>query len=135
MRKQLAHLLLILCGWLAVALGIIGIFLPILPTTPFLLLAGFCFVRSSPRFHTWLVNHRHLGSIVKSFQVDQGIPRKIRQRAVITMWASLGLSAFLVGKWWVALVLAVTGTCVTIYLYRFPVMEDTTLDSNTNSTD
>ena len=70
-RNPVIRYVLLAIGWLSVALGVIGIFLPVLPTTPFLLLAAACFMRSSKRFYLWLVNHRQLGPWI----VDSRIAR------------------------------------------------------------
>ena len=66
-RHRSVRYLLLAIGWLSVALGVIGIFLPVLPTTPFLLLAAACFVRSSRRFYIWLVTHPHLGPWIRDY--------------------------------------------------------------------
>ena len=75
-RKGWVRYLLLGLGWLSVALGIIGAFLPLLPTTPFLLLAAACFMRSSERFYLWLINHKWLGPWVKPYLEGEGIPLK-----------------------------------------------------------
>ncbi|RZA08047.1 MAG: DUF454 domain-containing protein, partial [Proteobacteria bacterium] len=61
-------------GWISLALGILGIFLPLLPTTPFVLLAGICFAKGSPRMHAWLINHPRLGPPIKDWQERRVIP-------------------------------------------------------------
>ncbi len=102
----------------SIALGVIGIFLPLLPTTPFILLAAWCFSHSSQRFHHWLLNHPHLGQIVHTWQDDRGISRSTRNRVVVLIWLSMAVSAMLLKSVWVALVLATVGACVTVYLWR-----------------
>ncbi len=114
---------LISVGWISIVLGVVGIFLPIMPTTPFILLAAWCFARSSPRFHRWLRNHRHLGHIVRSWEDDNGLPRKARNRILMLLWFSLACSSLIIGIWWVALVFLLGGVAVTIYMLRMPVIE------------
>ena len=75
-RSLMLRYVLLAIGWLSVALGVIGIFLPVLPTTPFLLLAAACFARSSPRFYHWLVEHPRLGPWIRDYLDGNGIPLK-----------------------------------------------------------
>ena len=92
-RHRSVRYLLLSIGWLSVALGVIGIFLPVLPTTPFLLLAAACFVRSSRRFYLWLVTHPHLGPWIRDYLEGQGIPLKGKIYALVLMWASIAFPA------------------------------------------
>ena len=108
-------------GCLSIVLGVVGIFLPILPTTPFILLAAWSFARSSERFHLWLINHRRLGPIVHAWQSGEGIPRKVRNRVLLLLWFSLLSTALLLAKPWLVPVLLLVGTSTTIYLMRQPV--------------
>ena len=78
-----------IAGVLAVALGILGIFLPLLPTTPFLLLASACFARGSKRLHRWLLSHRVFGEYLRNFEEGRGIPRKAKIVATVLLWLSL----------------------------------------------
>lgn len=80
-RSPVIRTLLLAIGWLSVSLGIIGIFLPVLPTTPFLLLAAACFARSSRRFYLWLVEHPRLGPWVRDYLDGHGIHSKPRSTA------------------------------------------------------
>jgi len=76
-------------GSLSLALGLIGIFLPLLPTTPFLLLAAACYCRGSEKMHTWLIEHRLFGKYIKDYEEERGIRKKAKITAIITMWASI----------------------------------------------
>ena len=73
-------------------IGIIGIFVPILPTTPFLLLAAFCYARSSNRFYRWLVNNRLFGAYIKNYIEGRGMPLKIKALTIILLWISIGVT-------------------------------------------
>lgn len=114
-------------GWVSVILGVIGIFLPILPTTPFILLAAWAFAQSSQRFYHWLVTHRQLGPIVRDWQSERGISRRVRNRVIGLLWLSLTSSSLIMawmGYWWTAPILAVAGAGVTAYLLRQRVLDD-----------
>lgn len=121
---MLKRYLFIAIGWLSVALGVVGIFLPILPTTPFILLAAWCFARSSQRFHQKLRNHPKLGLIVRSWEDGKGVPRKVRNRVVVLLWFSLLSSSLLIGRVWAAVTFIVIGSCVTWYLFSLPLLND-----------
>lgn len=114
MKKTLYNI----AGTIALLLGIVGIFLPLLPTTPFLLLASACYMRGSERMHRWLMNQRHLGPYLRSYQQGLGIPLRAKVAALATMWTSLTVSIWLVPLVWLRVLLAVIGVAVTIYLLR-----------------
>jgi len=115
------RLLLLVTGWVSLILGIIGVILPLLPTTPFILLSAWCFSQSSKRFHDWLKQHKYFGPMIEDWQSDKGIPKKSRNRAIIFMWCVMVLSIFLVSKFWATLMLVCIGACVSIYLFRLPL--------------
>ena len=106
------------CGCLSVALGVIGIFLPVLPTTPFLLLATACFARSSKRFYLWLVLHPKLGPWVRDYLDGQGLPLKGKIWALVLMWASISFSMWIVPLPWVRVFMLVSAVCVTVYILK-----------------
>ena len=93
---------LLIAGFTAVGLGVLGIFLPVLPTVPFLLLATACFARSSERFYAWLLDHAHLGPMVRPYLEGQGLRRNTKVRAIALIWISISLSLLLVDKGWVS---------------------------------
>lgn len=122
--------LLIVIGWLSVVLGIIGIFLPLLPTTPFLLLAAACFVRSSPRFYQWLIRHPKLGGYVIHYLNGEGMPKKAKLFTILLIWSTMGLSAWLVAPvLWIKLALFITGLLVSAYILRLPTMQPHKINS------
>ncbi|MEX0343451.1 MAG: YbaN family protein [Rhizobiaceae bacterium] len=82
-------------GFLAVGLGVAGVFLPLLPTTPFLLLAAFAFARSSPRLHDRLVNHRKFGPVIENWRQHGAISRRAKFAAVAAMIAAVVISALM----------------------------------------
>lgn len=129
MTNGLARYFLVTLGWVCICLAILGIFLPLLPTTVFLLIAAWCFARSSERFHQWLLNHPKLGPIIHNWQSNAGIARNVRNRAIIVLWISMMISMLIVAKWWVALILVCIGCGVSIYLLRLPVLKNSTSTS------
>ena len=86
---------LILLGSVSVALGVIGIFVPGLPATPFLLIAAACYVRSSERLYHWLLNHKVLGKFVRDYQRDKAMPLRSKIVALASMWSMIGVSVVL----------------------------------------
>jgi uncharacterized protein len=117
-RNPLIRYALLAIGWLSVTLGVIGIFLPVLPTTPFLLLAAACFMRSSKRFYLWLVNHRQLGPWIVDYLEGQGIPLKGKVYAISLMWLSIGLSCYLVPLFWARAFMLSSAVLVSLYIIK-----------------
>lgn len=117
-RHRSVRYALLAVGWLSVALGVIGIFLPVLPTTPFLLLAAACFVRSSRRFYLWLVMHPRLGPWIRDYLDGQGIPRKAKVYALSLMWASIAFSCYLVPMFWARAFMLTSAVLVSLYILR-----------------
>lgn len=110
---------LLALGCLSTALGVAGIFLPLLPTTCFLLSAAWCFARSSPRFHAWLHENRWFGSYLTRYREDRAVPAGLKRGSLTFLWASLGLSAaLLTPPAWVLLLLLGVGLSVTLHVAR-----------------
>lgn len=89
-------ILLSVIGIIAVVLAILGLFLPLLPTTPFLLLASACFIRSSARLHGWLLSNPLFGEYLRNIEEKRGIPLKSKVITLALLWASLGFSIYTV---------------------------------------
>ncbi len=108
-------------GWLALSLGAIGIFLPVLPTTPFLLLAAACFARSSARFYNWLMNNRLFGPYLRAWRHERRIPRHAKILAVAMIVLTIGTSILLfIPLLGAKLATAAVGGAVITYILRFP---------------
>ncbi len=129
--------ILLLVGSLSLALGVLGIFLPILPTTPFLLLAAACFLRSSGRLHKWLVGHPTLGPHLAGFLFGGGVPRSAKRSALLTLWPAIALSCAIVVlrapspalRLWVPVSLVAIAGAVSAYIVTRPECEDVTRGS------
>ena len=120
MLHHIKHSLLIALGIISLLVGVVGIFLPLLPTVPLVLLSAFCFARSSERLHRWLVEHRHFGSIIRNFESGRGVPRRVKLRAITVIWISMGISSWIVARPLLILMLIGIGAAVSVYLYRLP---------------
>jgi len=111
--------LLICLGCIAVGLGLLGIPLPVLPTTPFLLLAAWCFGRSSERLLKWLLTNRLFGDYLRNYVHNRGIPKRVKGYILITLWGTISLSAFFaVNAWWLRLLLITIAIGVTVHILR-----------------
>ena len=119
MSRRLLRPLWLLAGLLALLLGVIGIFLPLLPTTPFVLLAAWCFARGSARCEAWLLNHRLFGPIVRDWRVRRAVPLRAKQLASVMMaLSSIYAGTRLPLAWcWVP---AACCLAVAIWLWRLP---------------
>jgi uncharacterized membrane protein YbaN (DUF454 family) len=111
--------LLLIAGTLALVIGILGVFIPILPTTPFLLLAAACYVRSSQRFYHWLLNNRLLGVYIKNYIEGKGMSRRAKFFTIILLWITIGLSMwFATQNVVIRVILVLVAAGVTTYIIR-----------------
>ena len=116
--KRCVNCLFIIAGTLSLTIGIIGIVLPILPTTPFLLLAAACYAKGSKRFYDWLLGNKWFGNYIKNYYEGRGVPLKVKLYTVSLLWITILASAFLIiDAWWVRIILIVIAIGVTIHLY------------------
>lgn len=105
------------CGSLSLGLGIIGIILPLLPTTPFLLLSAACYAKSSERLYHWLLENKYFGSYIKNYRAGKGIPLKAKITAVSVLWLSLSFTiVFVVPLVAVKILLALIGAYFTGFI-------------------
>jgi len=112
-------------GWVALALGVLGIFLPLLPTTPLVLLAAFFFARGSRRTHIWLLRHRHFGAIVREWQRHRRIPKPAKRTAIGLVCVGFAVSFIFVPNCAYGYVtLIVIGSALLVFLTRLPTTPD-----------
>lgn len=121
-KNKALKALLIFVGWLSVVLGVIGIFLPIMPTTPFLLLAAACFVRTSPKFYQWLVGHPRLGKYLVYYLEGKGIPLKAKIYTIALIAISMSVTSYIVPVTAVKILLPLIGVLVALYIVRQPTL-------------
>lgn len=113
--------LLIIAGWISFILGMIGLLLPVVPTSPFLLLSATCWVRSSPRFYFWLITHRWFGPYLRYYLSGEGIPRRVKLTIIGVLWLMMLPTALLiVSQRWLSATLLIIATGVSIYIARQP---------------
>lgn len=110
------RILYIFMGTMSVGLGIAGILLPVLPATPFMLLAAWCYARSSPRLRRWLVSHPVFGAPIRDFRDDRPLPRGRLISILAILWASIGLSVLIVDPLLLKLLLPAIAASVTTWL-------------------
>lgn len=121
--SKVKRVIYLIIGTVALALGALGLFLPVLPTTPFVILAAACYLRSSKRMHAWILQSRLFGETVENYQAGRGLKRDTKIRALILMWATISISAFFFVDQLIfrgAMFLVAVG--VTIYILGLPTL-------------
>jgi uncharacterized protein len=117
--RSLIRTLLLVAGTVCVVLAVVGMVLPVLPTTPFLLLAAVCYARSSARFYGWLITNRWFGEYIRNYREGKGIPLRHKVVALSLLWLTIGYAAlFAVSFWPARVVLVGIAAGVTIHLLR-----------------
>ena len=123
MNARVRKWLLLSAGILAVGLGVAGAFVPLLPTTPFLLLAAACFARSSDRHYQWLLNHRWMGAYVRNYREHRATTRPVKVVTMVLLWGSIGYAAIAVADGWVVRTLLLSvAVGVTIHVLSLRVV-------------
>ena len=116
--------LLVTFGTIFVGLGIVGIFVPVLPTTPFLLLAAACYARSSQRFYHWLLYNRWFGNYIRNYRQKRGIPLKMKVLTISLLWVTIGVSAiFAVQSLVVRIILVLIAIGVSIHVLSLKTLK------------
>jgi len=119
--------LLTALGVISLALGILGAFLPLLPTTPFVLLSAYLFAKSSEKFHQRLLNHKIFGQLIRDYNEDKSIPLHAKIIAIVTMWPSMLFAIFYIAtdKLWLQILPATIATGITNQILRYKTKKRT----------
>lgn len=127
LRSRGQRLLWILAGVLSLLVGFIGIFLPVLPTAPLILLAAFCFSRGSERLEAWMLNHRRFGPMIHDWRRNRSVPLRAKQLATVMMAASsLGTWWWVQSPWrWAP---GIACVCVALWLWSLPTSQAPSVD-------
>lgn len=121
--KEKTKLILCILGVISLCLGVAGIVLPILPTTPFLLLASFLFYKSSKKLHNWLESNRVFGNYIRCYRKYKAVNRRTKIISIVLLWVTLGISIYLVDVLYVRILLSVVGVGVTVHLIQIKTLE------------
>lgn len=106
-----------------VALGAIGVFVPLLPTTPFLLLAAYLFFKSSDRLYNWLIRNKYFGNYIENYRKYKAITLRSKIFSLLLLWGSITYSSFcFVDEWWIRILLFVVAIGVSIHILRFKTL-------------
>lgn len=114
--------LLICAGSLSLILGVIGAFLPVLPTTPFLLLSAYCYIRSSMKLYLWLINHRFFGNYIYNYLTYRAVTRSTKIGTLFFLWLTLSVSIYITANLHLTVFLVAVGIGVTIHLLVLKTM-------------
>ncbi len=118
------RLLFVSTGSISVVLGSIGMFVPLIPTTPFLLLAAALYLRSSDKLHNWLMNHRIYGKYLTNYMVHRSIPLNVKIFTLILLWVTIITSAlFFIPYLWLSILLILKAVIVTIHILSFKTLK------------
>ncbi|MBN2186607.1 MAG: YbaN family protein [Dehalococcoidia bacterium] len=118
------RVLLLVAGTVSMGLGIVGIFVPLLPTTPFLLLAAACYARSSQRCYSWLLSNKWFGNYIRGYLERKGVPLKIKALTVTLLWITIGSSiAFAVQSFAIRLILLLIAIGVSVHIRCIPTLK------------
>ncbi|MGD8682451.1 MAG: YbaN family protein [Chloroflexota bacterium] len=118
--SPLVRAVLLVVGTVSLALGVIGIFLPVLPTTPFLLVTAACYARASTRLYAWLLGQPSLGPIITAWRRSRSLPPGVKTRALVVVAITFVVSIALVDSLLVRAILVVIGAILVVFLYRIP---------------
>jgi len=113
---KIKNLLLSFLGFICLGLGATGIFMPGLPTTPFVILAAICFSKSNPRIYEKLRRAKFFGPYIEHYRTKRGVELRLKITSIAVVWLSLGISMLMLGATWAFIALPIIGICVSIHI-------------------
>lgn len=116
--------LLFIIGTTALILGTIGVFIPVLPTTPFLLITSFCYLRCSKRLYNWVINHKVFGKYINDYVTHKAIKKNNKIAALTFMWLSMGITIYLIKKIYLSLFLIFISILVSIHILKLKTLSN-----------
>lgn len=123
-KNRVLRGLLMVAGTISLVFAAIGIVLPLIPTTPLLLLAVACYCRSSERLYTWIMSNRYFGEYIRNYRDGKGIPLRTKILAIAILWASISITGlFLVRILIVQVLLLVVAIAVSVHILRLPTLK------------
>jgi len=123
-HKPIVRWTLLLAGTVLVGIGILGIFLPLLPTTVFFLMAAWCYARSSHTFYNWLHHNKYFGKYLKNYREGKGISRSSKISTIIILWGGILYSIFVTHSLIIQLILLAIAIGVTIHIVMIPTNKE-----------
>lgn len=127
-KTRFKRSLFVVVGTIFVGLGALGIVLPVLPTTPFLLLAAACYLRGSDRMHHWLLNNKWFGSYIKNYREGRGISARGKIFSITSLWVAIIISIIIVDVFIMRVILVIIASAVSIHLIRVPTYRQQNLN-------
>ncbi len=123
-KNGILNILYTIFGLISLTLGVLGAFLPVLPTTPFLLLSAFFFLRGNMKLYYWLMNHPRLGVYIKNFTIHKAIPLRVKIVSISTLWLTLLYCAiFVTDHWALRALFILIAVCVTVHILSYKTLK------------
>jgi len=124
MKESIKKGILVVSGTFFLFLGIIGIVIPLLPTTPFLLLAAACYIRGSEKFYNWLIKKKWVGKYIKNYQEGRGVPLNVKIISIIVLWLTIIISSIIiVSNFIIQIILFIIAIGVTIHIIKIKTFD------------
>ena len=114
---EVTRLIFMSFGFTFLVIGAVGIVIPILPTTPFIIVSAFCFSKSSKRFERWISQNRYFGSYIENYKTKKGVPRDVKLQSIVFLWIMLIISGLIFSNSvYIPIILVVVGVAVTLHI-------------------